>query len=190
MLASGLLRPTVNTAGSLTGLGLAGDSIWIKSDTETRKIDQTPGPIFSQRPCLVHGCPIRPQGRAGGSDVILTPLGLFLHIQDVQKACSSTFRLEPGASHSTPASTVGTAPRPPTAPQLVCTPSRRGPGSDPVPVLRGTPSLASSLLRNSLQGPRRFWPSFPACLHSSAAALSLEHSGPSPASGSLFSAPS
>lgn len=100
MLASGLLRPTVNTAGSLTGLGLAGDSIWIKSDTETRKIDQTPGPIFSQRPCLVHGCPIRPQGRAGGSDVILTPLGLFLHIQDVQKACSSTFRLEPGASHS------------------------------------------------------------------------------------------
>ena len=135
------------------------------------------------------------------SDVILTPLGLFLHIQDVQKACCSTFRLEPGATHSllSPPSSShpqlqprpwGQPPPPPQLPHSRSTPSWREPGSDPVPVLRGTPSLASSLLRNSLQGPRRFWPSFPARLHSSAASLSLEHSGPSPASGSLFSAPS
>ena len=86
------------------------------------------------------------------SDVILTPLGLFLHIQDVQKACCSTFRLEPGATHSLLSPPSSSHPQlqprpwgqppppPPTAPQSVHAQlegarvrSRPCPAGDPFP---------------------------------------------------------
>lgn len=84
-------------AGSLTGLGLAGDSVWTKRDTENRP-DSRPHLLPEALPRS--RVPHPPSWSGWESDVILTPLGLFLYIQDVQKAFSSTFRLEPGASRS------------------------------------------------------------------------------------------